>query len=368
MIFILVGIYGKFNVQLITMNIDIDIDIDNSEQCLKTPSVMKLIRNAIMNKDYDTYNQLLIDNPDTTSKSECVCGNHTTDNIMVMLQNDFGYYEKIVWEMADLNHHIENHILYSEVSDEKSLSHAIYFMFLVFNGEHNTFIGKSYDTNILETTKYLLDHLGHTSFDDHQQNCLQDFYWIGMSRSQYRNSNRYDYGNAPKIINANIITLLLGGWCTERYSMICQKLIYLLVENGVDLPEYIAYWRETDEIIGPNSDYDPETCDNIKKMKLEYRSSYQHMVSRGMVYLLRNLFERKEHMEQIINMCYGDYNKYVNEFSKWLDDKKKEEYTSWDHPEPDGRSMYEVKYPDGDSILNDMKEFIETRVLMETIF
>jgi hypothetical protein len=364
-----------------------DISLDNPPITFpdkKKHSIMKDIRDAVKRDDVDTYRLLLQKHSDTTSEYTCICESCMTDTIYNML-SCLGFIEVKFYVIAFETGHI-THCLYDEIGythTPENTSQMIHNMFRLFDvtiknhtfysqlyknsdgdygdedddednvdididngnvvgnvGNDNKITQEQYSTNVLTVIKFLLDKLGTYNIGE-QNNCIQDFAWINMNIGSFRNSKRYIYGHAPKIIVENYISMLIKSDSLPLYSKLSQDLIYLLITEGVPIPDYIAFWKNTDIPYEHNKNYDP-TEDETYKSILEYRTSFEHMISHGMVYLLKKLAYKEEYSCDIIK-AFKNCDKYIEEFAGYMKHFKSQS------------QVYKKYYSDCDDILLELK-------------
>jgi hypothetical protein len=242
------------------------------------------------------------------------------NDINLKMLSNLGYFPVEAYKIALETGHINN-INYVDFCNS---SEIIYYMFNNFNDYNDYDIEDiitydEYKKNVLTVIEFLLDNIGKPSnIFSSQVNCIQDFSWIRYKKESYR-SIKYNWNDAPKIIIENVISILLLNNKKTHISKLKQDIIFLLISKGVPIPDYIAYWKTTDEIIGVCKDYNKSEY----RVILEYRTSYQDMISNGMVYLLKKLAYKKEYYSDIIK-AFTNCDKYINEFEEFINKSKKD--------------------------------------------
>lgn len=323
--------------------------------------ILKL-HNAARARDWGTYRSILEENKCISSIRTCSCGMRERRTLVNLMKNGFGKYGYQAFQIAIETEHFDKFVSYYEVGDESSFSYVLSQIFQWFRGCHeNLMTGElltpqsEYETNVLETAKWMMENL----------NGMDSFVWTCINKYDSRMWNECVWkSNLPHYTTNTLVGNLLRSTCTLN-SKIIQELVLLMLDHHMPMPDRFVSWQDTNKTV-PNSDYDPEEPEsdcNLKVNTVEravMNSPYEEMIANGWIWLLRELYGRKEHHYHVRRAFLTNGHRFIGRFGFCLR-RMKDRVSIWTYDEDGneipGNNDYVRFYPDGDKVLKELQQF-----------
>lgn len=291
------------------------------------------------------YRRLLIENPDTTTKSECHCGCIENDDIFKMLR-EFGQFPAELYIIAFETGHLSKRIEYGSTDEKVQKTTEMVnfgFCYMTYNFENlydRTLIipVEEAQENIMETIDVF-----YTNFEE--DGGLNQYAWISQRRTDYHgNIFTYDYPkHLPTYICCNLMSYIINPTRMNITGTFVWDLLLKLYDLGMPFPDHITEWvdDESRQIIkSAKEDGEKDKVEYVRILRI--MSPIQAIIGNGGLHALKGLYERNPEM---VSKSLIDVDTHIEEFRSTI--------TYWKTT-----SSYDKYHANADYILAEMESFI----------
>ena len=306
------------------------------------------------------FRSLLIENPDTTTTSECSCGCLETDNIFKMLRT-IGRFPAELYIIAFETSHLSKMIEYGSTDTKVQNTTDMLdfgFGFLINNKFKNRHDG-TIIIPVEHVQKNIMDTIDVFYSNFEKNDGLNQYAWIGKRRTEnHNNSNNilayYYPPHLPTFINCNLMNYIINPTQLNITETFVWDLLLKLYDLGMPFPDHITEWVEDKSrpIVKPAKEDEEDEEDEYVRV-LHIMSPIQAIIGNGGLYALKGLYERDPEM---VRKSLIDVDTYVEEFRSTI---KYWKTTSWKTT-----SYYEKYHANADDILAEMESFIASIMLL----
>ena len=293
----------------------------------------------------DEYRRILIENPDTTTTSECSCGCMEESNIFIMLR-DFGRFPAELYTIAFETGHLSKRIEYGSTkkkvqNTKKMVNFGFCYMTDKFTNLYDSTLiipVKDVQKNIMETIDVF-----YTNFEE--DSGLNQYVWIGRSRTDYLGDIfTYDYPkHLPTYICCNLTSYIINPTCMNITEIFVWDLLLKLYDLGMPFPDHVTEWVDDESrpiVKSAKEDGKDDKVDYVRVLRI--MSPIQAIIGNGGLYALKGLYERDPEM---VRKSLIDVNTYIDKFRSNIKYWKT-------------TSSYDKYHANAEDILAEMKSFI----------